>query len=345
MELLKDYDCIIDYYPEKANVVADALSRKTFTALPSLDARIVLKKNGTLMDELMLKALLLERIKELQKKDDKCLTWFKQGEKGGLKDFEVFDGLPLKVCASQSDAGRVVRVPINKKNVVVLLIRMGTENPGRPNFPMRPSFTPFASAPPTVGPFSPSGPATGSESNNFRPVPPGAPPTMSPFSARFPTPPFPSTTQAPPNRAPPVGKPPFQPPASQVSVPPPSFRPQTQVLPVPMGSLPQNTKFPPSSLNVPQPPTDSSLSGPRPNFQPPFPGYLSNQRVVSQAPSPFPAQQGSFMPLPASPSPFPSQQGSHGLPPPVAANLGYQSRDQMQHPGSAPPTGGVQRLT
>ena len=28
MELLKDYDCTIDYHPGKANVVADALSKK-----------------------------------------------------------------------------------------------------------------------------------------------------------------------------------------------------------------------------------------------------------------------------------------------------------------------------
>ena len=28
MELLKDYDCTIDNHPGKANVVADALSRK-----------------------------------------------------------------------------------------------------------------------------------------------------------------------------------------------------------------------------------------------------------------------------------------------------------------------------
>ena len=33
MELLKDYDCIIDYHPGKANVVADALTRKSTGSL------------------------------------------------------------------------------------------------------------------------------------------------------------------------------------------------------------------------------------------------------------------------------------------------------------------------
>ena len=33
LELFKDYDYIIDYHPEKANVVADALSRKAMVAL------------------------------------------------------------------------------------------------------------------------------------------------------------------------------------------------------------------------------------------------------------------------------------------------------------------------
>ena len=33
LELLKDYDCIIDYHPGKANIVADALSRKTVVAM------------------------------------------------------------------------------------------------------------------------------------------------------------------------------------------------------------------------------------------------------------------------------------------------------------------------
>ena len=33
LELFKDYDCIIDYHPGKANVVANALSRKAMAAL------------------------------------------------------------------------------------------------------------------------------------------------------------------------------------------------------------------------------------------------------------------------------------------------------------------------
>ena len=37
LELFKDYDCIIDYHLGKANVVADALSRKMISALSLKD--------------------------------------------------------------------------------------------------------------------------------------------------------------------------------------------------------------------------------------------------------------------------------------------------------------------
>ena len=33
LKLFKDYDCIIDYHPDKANVLVDALSRKTLAVL------------------------------------------------------------------------------------------------------------------------------------------------------------------------------------------------------------------------------------------------------------------------------------------------------------------------
>lgn len=36
IELIKDYDCTIDYHPGKANVVADALSRKSSSSIAHL---------------------------------------------------------------------------------------------------------------------------------------------------------------------------------------------------------------------------------------------------------------------------------------------------------------------
>ena len=53
MELLKDYDCSILYHPGKANVVADALSRKSVGSLAhiSIERRPIIKELHELIDQ------------------------------------------------------------------------------------------------------------------------------------------------------------------------------------------------------------------------------------------------------------------------------------------------------
>ncbi|KAA3483598.1 reverse transcriptase [Gossypium australe] len=55
IELLKDYDCSIEYHPGKANVVADTLSRKVVSDLRAMFARLGLFEDGSLLAELQVK--------------------------------------------------------------------------------------------------------------------------------------------------------------------------------------------------------------------------------------------------------------------------------------------------
>ena len=74
MELIKDYDCVIDYHLEKANVVADALSRKTMQTLRALNAHLSLSDDGTVVVELIARPKMLNRVLEAQKKDEKIAS-------------------------------------------------------------------------------------------------------------------------------------------------------------------------------------------------------------------------------------------------------------------------------
>ena len=64
MELIKDYDCEIDYHPRKANVVADALSIKSVQTLRALNA------------------YLFNRVLEAQKNDEKMAAIVNQSREG-----------------------------------------------------------------------------------------------------------------------------------------------------------------------------------------------------------------------------------------------------------------------
>ena len=46
IELIKDYDCVIDYYPSKANLVVDALIRKAKTMMNDME----IKEQGSIVE-------------------------------------------------------------------------------------------------------------------------------------------------------------------------------------------------------------------------------------------------------------------------------------------------------
>ncbi|KAA3488076.1 reverse transcriptase [Gossypium australe] len=69
-ELLKDYELVIDYHPGKANVVVDALSRKSLFALRAMNADITMTDDGVIIAELKTRPLFVQQIREAQEVDD-----------------------------------------------------------------------------------------------------------------------------------------------------------------------------------------------------------------------------------------------------------------------------------
>ena len=71
LELFKDYDCIIDYHPGKANVVVDALSKKMISALSLKDYDWRFDSDGALLAQLRVILDLKQMIVNAQKNDAK----------------------------------------------------------------------------------------------------------------------------------------------------------------------------------------------------------------------------------------------------------------------------------
>ena len=71
LELFKDYDCIIDYHPGKANVVADTLSRNTIYVLSLKHSTWRIASDGALLAQLKAMPDLKHMMIDAQKKDVK----------------------------------------------------------------------------------------------------------------------------------------------------------------------------------------------------------------------------------------------------------------------------------
>ena len=89
LELFKDYDCIIDYHPGKANVVADALSRKMISALTLKDYDWILVPDGALLAQLSVIPDLKQMIVNAQKNDAKLQELAQLVSTGDKTDFAI----------------------------------------------------------------------------------------------------------------------------------------------------------------------------------------------------------------------------------------------------------------
>jgi len=108
MELLKDYNYTIQYHPGKANVVADALSRKSSRSLAHIqevrrplirelhelvdeEVRFDLSEAGAMIAHFQVKSDLFNKIKAAQKKDDSLLWIRNEVEQGKAAGFVIGD--------------------------------------------------------------------------------------------------------------------------------------------------------------------------------------------------------------------------------------------------------------
>ena len=128
MELLKDYDCTIDYHPGKANVVADALSRKStgslaymqtiqlplIVELRELGVELGMHVSGALFASFQLRPILVDQILEAQLEDPYLMSMRRKVEEGGQSDFTIRDdgalviGSRLCVLAVEELEGQIL---------------------------------------------------------------------------------------------------------------------------------------------------------------------------------------------------------------------------------------------
>ncbi|KAA3479805.1 integrase [Gossypium australe] len=80
---------VIDYHLRKANVVADALSRKSLFTLRAMKTRLTLSKDGSILAELKARLVFLQQICEAQRCDKELQAKRVQCKSGSDLDFRI----------------------------------------------------------------------------------------------------------------------------------------------------------------------------------------------------------------------------------------------------------------
>ncbi|KAA3474347.1 DNA/RNA polymerases superfamily protein [Gossypium australe] len=127
LELLKDYELVIDYHPGKANVVADALNRKSLFSLRAMNTRLTLSEDSLILAELRVRPVFLQQICEAQKSDSELQAKRAQCESSSDSDRISSDDCLMfrdRVCVSKND--EIIQKILHKAHNGCLSVHLGS---------------------------------------------------------------------------------------------------------------------------------------------------------------------------------------------------------------------------